>query len=353
MALPFPPTTADQGPLRMTPDELHLPDFVSAAFAGAQVLVTGGAGFIGGHIAHAAVALGARVRVLDDLSGGTPDNLPEGAEFIRADVRDTAKVAGAVAGCRFVFHQAAMVSVPVSVERPGECVAVNVVATDGLLAACARAGVQRVMFAASAAAYGNEPRLPCREDQNPDAWSPYAMSKVTGELLCQSYSRCFGLSTAALRYFNVYGERQNPNSAYAAVISAFHKALTTGARPKIFGDGGQTRDFVHVLDVVRANLLAAACPERLVGRPMNIGTGIKTDLRTVLAQMAQALGVQGEAGEPEFLPARAGDIRESVADIALARRTLGYAPTLDFASGVRRMFQRSGARATVQAGGGR
>ncbi|MCA3004849.1 MAG: NAD-dependent epimerase/dehydratase family protein [Planctomycetaceae bacterium] len=331
--------------------ELALPAHVAPAFAGATVLITGGAGFIGGHIAHAAAALGARVRVMDDLSGGTMANVPAGAEFIQADVRDTAAVSRAVAGCRFVFHQAAMVSVPVSVEKPAECLAVNVVATDALLAACAKAGVQRVMFAASAAAYGNEPRLPCREDQNADAWSPYAMSKVTGELLCQSYSRCFGLSTAALRYFNVYGERQNPNSAYAAVISAFHKALTTGVRAKIFGDGKQTRDFVHVLDVVRANLLAAACQERLAGRPMNIGTGVKTDLRTVLSRMAEALGVAGEAGEPEFHPARAGDIRESVADISLAGRVLGYAPTQDFASGIRRMLERSGG--AVKTGGGR
>jgi UDP-glucose 4-epimerase len=311
------------------------PAHVVQAFRGSRVLITGGAGFIGGHIGRTVAALGGHVRVLDDLSGGFADNVPEGGELFRASVLDTAVLTQAIAGCDFVFHQAAMVSVPVSVEHPAECTQVNIVGTQNVLEAARKAGVRRVMFAASAAAYGNNPVLPCHEDRAADAWSPYAMSKVAGELLCQTYSRNFGLSTAALRYFNVFGERQNANSAYAAVISAFEKALRAGTRPRIFGDGGQTRDFVHVSNVVRANLLAAASPRPLCGEPINIGTGVRTDLLSVLRHMAAALGRPDDA---EFLPARAGDIRDSVADISRARDLLGYEVTIDFAAGIRRMF---------------
>lgn len=310
-------------------------DHLSAAFRGATVLITGGAGFIGGHIAHRCIELGATVRVLDDLSGGFQNNIPGGAQLTRASILDDAALRSATAGCKFVFHQAAMVSVPVSVEKPDECMQTNVVGTQRVLLACRDAGVARVMFAASAAAYGNHPRLPCSEEHAPDAWSPYAMSKVTGELLCQAFSRCYGLDTAPLRYFNVFGERQNPNSAYAAVISAFHKALSSGATPKIYGDGRQTRDFVHVSDVVNANLLAAACSQPLSGSVINIGTGVRTDLLTVLDRMAEAMGRQAR---PEFCPSRAGDVRDSVASIDRARRVLGYEPRLDFAAGIRRML---------------
>lgn len=316
----------------------QFPPHVAHALRGSRVLITGGAGFIGGHIGRAVAALGGHVRVVDDLSGGFAENVPEGGELFRASVLDTTALAQAIAGCHYVFHQAAIVSVPVSIEHPAECTQVNIVGTQNVLEAARKAGVRRVMFAASAAAYGNNPVLPCREDRAADAWSPYAMSKVAGELLCQTYSRNFGLSTAALRYFNVFGERQNANSAYAAVISAFEKALRAGTRPRIFGDGGQTRDFVHVSNVVRANLLAAASPRPLCGEPINIGTGSRTDLLSVLRHMAEALGRPAEA---EFLPARAGDIRDSLADISRARELLGYEVTIDFAAGIRRMFSAS------------
>lgn len=313
----------------------QLPKFVTDAIGASTILITGGAGFIGGHIGRAAAAMGASVRVLDDLSGGFESNVPAGAKLFRASILDEAALGEAVAGCTYVFHQAAMVSVPVSVEHPEECTRVNVVGTQRVLEAARRAGVKRVMFAASAAAYGNNPMLPCREERAADAWSPYAMSKIAGEHLCQMYARNYGLSTASLRYFNVFGELQNANSAYAAVISAFEKALRSGAMPKIFGDGRQTRDFVHVSNVVRANLLAATSPKNLCGEPMNIGTGVRTDLLSVLSHMAKALGRPDEC---EFFPARAGDIRDSVADISRAREVLGYEPVVDFATGISRMF---------------
>ncbi len=315
--------------------QTDFPKHVVSALGKSRVLITGGAGFIGGHIGRAVAALGGEVRVLDDLSGGFEANVPSGAKLFQASVLDRAAVEDAAEGCRYVFHQAAMVSVPVSVENPELCTQVNIVGTQNVLEAARKAGAARVMFAASAAAYGNEPQLPCREDRAADAWSPYAMSKVAGELLCQTYSRNFGLSTCALRYFNVFGERQNANSAYAAVISAFEKALRAGVRPKIFGDGLQTRDFVHVSNVVRANLLAAASERPLCGQAINIGTGVRTTLVGVLEQMAKALGKPADC---EFLPARAGDIRDSLADISRAREVLGYEPVVDFAAGMGRMF---------------
>jgi len=312
-----------------------LPHEVAAAFAGVKVLITGGAGFIGGHIGRTVAAIGGEVIALDDLSGGFEANLAPGTKLFAKSVLDADALTKAVAGCRYVFHQAAMVSVPESVAQPEQCMQVNVIGTQMVLEAARKAGVRRVMFAASAAAYGNNPTLPCREDRAADAWSPYAMSKIAGEHLCQMYARNFGLSTACLRYFNVFGEYQNANSAYAAVISAFEKALRAGTKPKIFGDGGQTRDFVHVSNVVRANLLAATCPRALEGEPMNIGTGQRTDLLAVLRHMARALGTSDAC---EFLPARAGDIRDSVADISRAGEMIDYRPTVDFGKGISRMF---------------
>jgi len=308
---------------------------INEAMIGATVLITGGAGFIGGHIGHRCIAAGAKVRVLDDLTGGFAENIAPGAELIRASVLDDVALNKAASGCAYVFHQAAMVSVPESVAKSYECMQVNVVGTERVLSAAKAAGVRRVMFAASAAAYGNNPTLPSSERHLPDSFSPYAMSKISGELLCQTFSRCYGLSTVALRYFNVFGERQNPNSAYAAVISAFHQALTAGTTPKIFGDGQQTRDFVYIENVVNANLLAATCVKPLSGEIINIGTGQRVSLLTVLERMAEALG---KPAKPEFHPARAGDIRDSVADISAAAELIGYHPVVDFATGINRML---------------
>lgn len=304
-------------------------------FRGATCLVTGGAGFIGGHLGRSLARLGARVRVIDDLSGGFVDNLDPSTEFVQASILDEAALERAVRGATYVFHQAAMVSVPQSVEQPGACVRVNVEGTQRVLSACVRSGVRRVLFAASAAAYGNNPSLPSRETDVPDAWSPYAMSKIAGEHLLACFARNHDLSTVSLRYMNIFGERQNANSAYAAVISAFAKALRAGTRPTIFGDGRQTRDFTHVANVVRANLLAAASPRELRGEVINVGTGVRTDLLRVLEVMGKVLGVRAE---PHFMPPRAGDVRDSVADIARAREVLGYEPVMGFEEGLRRLL---------------
>ncbi|MBX3364970.1 MAG: SDR family oxidoreductase [Phycisphaeraceae bacterium] len=303
--------------------------------SGRTALVTGGAGFIGSHLAHALAARGCRVRVLDDLSGGYIENLPPGVTFFQASILDDGTLKRAVAGCDWVFHQAAMVSVPESVEKPEECIRINVLGTERVLTHARDAGVRRVMFAASAAAYGNSPKLPSTEADLPDSWSPYAMSKVAGELLLQTYVRCYGLSTVSLRYFNIFGPRQDPNSPYAAVISTFARKLLAGAMPTIMGDGQQTRDFTYIDNVVLANLLAATCPRPLAGEVLNIGTGRRSSLLDVLAGMGKALGVEVS---PSFGPPRAGDVRHSCADIARAREVLGYEPIVGLDEGLGRLL---------------
>ncbi|MBL8962476.1 MAG: NAD-dependent epimerase/dehydratase family protein [Phycisphaeraceae bacterium] len=304
-----------------------------ASLRGVRALVTGGAGFIGSHIAHALERLGASVVVLDDLSGGYEANLPPGADFVRSSILDEGALRSAVRGCGVVFHEAALVSVPQSVSEPERCSQVNMVGTQRVLTAATEEGVRRVVFAASAAAYGNNPSLPSREDHVPDCWSPYAASKVAGELMLQSQARCTSLSTVSLRYFNIFGPRQDPASPYAAVISAFIRMLLSGRGPTVMGDGLQTRDFTYIDNVVSANLLAAASPRPFAGEVMNIGTGVRTSLLDVLARMGEALGVDAT---PTFAPPRAGDVRHSVADISRARDLIGYEPVVDFAEGIRR-----------------
>jgi UDP-glucose 4-epimerase len=321
-----------------TPHEYQDPRYRDA-FAGRRVLITGGAGFIGSHLAHALTGLGAHVRVLDDLSGGRRDNLPPGVELVVASILDDRALRGAAAGCDLVYHQAAMVSVPQSVEQPDECVKVNVLGTERVLAAARAGGARRVLFAASAAAYGNSPSLPSRETDLPDCWSPYAMSKVAGEMLLRAAARNHGMSTVSLRYFNIFGPRQNPDSPYAAVISAFLKALRAGRRPRVLGDGLQTRDFTHVSNVVHANLLAAASPAPLGGEVVNIGTGARIDLLTVLGHLGRVLG---RDATPEHGPPRAGDVRHSCADVSLARALLGYEPITDFGAGIERTLRDEG-----------
>jgi UDP-glucose 4-epimerase len=302
------------------------------AFAGRRVLITGGAGFIGSHLGAKLAELGAHVVVLDDLSGGHESNLAPGTRLVKASILDDDALEDATAGCAYVFHQAAMVSVPQSVEQPERCIAINVDGTRRVLEAAKRAGVARVMFAASAAAYGNTPSLPSKESDPPDCWSPYAASKVAGELLLQTWARCFGLSTISLRYFNIFGPRQDPKSPYAAVISAFADALAEGRTPRIMGDGEQTRDFTPVANVVHANLLAASCMKPLAGEVVNIGCATRIRLLDVLARMGEVLGVDAT---PSFAPPRAGDVRHSSADITRAKDLLGYAPVMDFATGIR------------------
>lgn len=307
-----------------------------AELQGATALVTGGAGFIGSHLAHGLTACGAKVRVFDDLSGGFAANVPAGAELIRASILDEDALTQACAGVQYVFHLAAMVSVVESVERPAECVRRNVEGTQRVLSAAQAGGARRVMFAASAAAYGNTPNLPSKETDLPDCWSPYAMSKVAGEHVLRAFSRNRGLDTVSLRFFNIFGPRQDPKSPYAAVISAFTDALAGGRTPRVLGDGLQTRDFTYVDNVVLANLLAATNPGRLEGEVFNVGTGARITLLEVLEHMGRVLGVDATPthGEP-----RAGDVRHSCADISKARARLGYEPIVDFATGIERTLR--------------
>ena len=305
----------------------------NSAFKSQRALITGGAGFIGSHLAHALKNLSCEVVVLDTLKGGHLSNLPPGVDFRKASVLDDAELRSAMKGCRYVFHQAAIVSVPESVEKPEECLRVNIEGTQRVLIAAKELGVQRVNFAASAAAYGNNPNLPSKETDAPDSWSPYAASKVAGELLLQTWARCFSLSTVSLRYFNVFGPRQDPKSPYAAVISAFVNALAEKRQPSVMGDGLQTRDFVYIDNIVHANLLAASTKKDLKGEVINIGCGGRVTLLEVLKHMGQVMNVDAT---PSHREPRAGDVRHSSADISKARELLEYAPIVDFGEGIRR-----------------
>jgi UDP-glucose 4-epimerase len=305
-------------------------------FRGKAVLITGGAGFIGSHLAHRLVALGADVRVLDDLSGGFRENLPRGATLTEHSILDDAALRQAMDGCDYVFHQAALVSVPQSVEEPDQCLQINIVGTQRVLEAARDLGVKRVLFAASAAAYGGTPNLPSRETDAPDSYSPYAASKVAGEQLLAAFARSYGMSTISLRYFNIFGPRQDPNSPYAAVISAFSKRLLAREQPSVFGDGTQTRDFTYVDNVVHANLLAASSDKPLAGEVVNIGTGRRISLLDVLRVMGEVLAFEVK---PTFGPPRAGDVPHSQADISAARTVLGYEPIVTFEEGIKHLLE--------------
>jgi UDP-N-acetylglucosamine/UDP-N-acetyl-alpha-D-glucosaminouronate 4-epimerase len=300
-------------------------------------LVTGGAGFIGSHIAEALVARGDRVRVLDNLSTGRPGNLEhlgKKIEFIEGDVTDVGQVAKAVAGVDCVFHQAALASVPRSVEQPMDTNAACVTGTLVVLDQARRAKVRRVVYAASSSAYGDLPSSPKRETDLPLPISPYGAAKLAGEMYCRVFMTTYGFETVALRYFNVFGPRQDPTSQYSAVIPLFITALLAGRRPTIYGDGGQSRDFTYVDNVVAGNLLAADAPaDKVAGQMMNVANGHSTSLLELLAALNDLLGTKIE---PVHAPARVGDVRESLADITQARQRLGYEPQIDFDEGLRR-----------------
>jgi len=301
-------------------------------FQGKRVLISGGAGFIGSHLAHRLAALGAEILVLDDLSGGFLENL-RGVEhkLFRGSVEDPALVQQACKGVHFIFHEAALVSVPESVEQPERCYSINNLGCQNLLSAASAERVQRMVLASSAAAYGQTPSLPSAESDPVDCWSPYAASKVAAELMSQAWGRVHGLSTVNLRYFNVYGPRQNPNSAYAAVISAFASALSQGKQPTIFGDGSQTRDFTHVSNVVLANLLAATHPEKLMGDVFNVGLGRQTSLLELLTALGSTMNVEAT---PKFGATRLRDVAHSCADISRIQAVLGYQPVTGFEDGL-------------------
>jgi nucleoside-diphosphate-sugar epimerase len=297
-------------------------------------LVTGGAGFIGSHLVRFLLTRG-QVRVLDDFSSGTLDNLTEvlpHIELLRGSVTDAALVQKAVEGCEVVFHLAAQVSVPLSLEQPVETFEVNLYGTQLLLEAARQAGVRRFVFASSAAVYGDAPRLPKRETMLPRPISPYAWSKWYGELLCRDYWRVYGVPTVSLRFFNVYGPRQNPYSQYAAVIPRWITAALTDRKPIVYGDGKQTRDFVYIEDLLQGLWLAAEHPEA-VGRVFNLASGRAYSLLELLQAIEEAVG---SPLEPQFTSSRPGDIRHSFADIRAARGILGYEPRISLQEGIRR-----------------
>ncbi len=304
----------------------------------AVYLVTGGAGFIGSHLVEALVSTGEEVRVLDDLSSGKLGNL-EGVRhrltFYETDIRNLEAIRPCFSGVDFVVHLAALSSVVRSLEDPVIANAVNISGTLNVLVAARDAGAKRLVFAASAAAYGDSPLMPRRESQEVRPLSPYALTKLASEYYCQLFTQLFGLDAVALRFFNIFGARQDPNSPYTGVLSKFITAYIRGTTPVIFGDGQQSRDFTHVDNVVEAIRRACAAPQA-PGRVINVGTGVSFTLNRTITELNRIFGKQVV---PEYGEARAGDVRESLADVTLARELLGYTPSVNFQTGLERTVE--------------
>ena len=299
-------------------------------------LVTGGAGFIGSNLCEAILNMGYRVRVLDDLSTGKQTNVDlfsghEGYEFIRGDIKDLDVCLNACAGVDYVLHEAAWGSVPRSLEMPLFYCGNNVQGTLNMLEAARRRGVKKFVYASSSSVYGDHPALPKREGQEGEPISPYDLTKKQDEEWARLYTRLYGLDTLGLRYFNVFGRRQDPNGTYAAVIPKFIKQLLAGERPVIYGDGTQSRDFTYIENVVEANLKACLAPAEAAGAVYNVACGSRVTLLDVYRTISTALGVNTE---PLFAPVRGGDIKDSHADITKAVTALGYDPDYDFARGL-------------------
>ena len=300
------------------------------------VLVTGGAGFIGSHIASALAADGARVRVLDDLSTGHRENIEEiggDVDFIQGSVADEELLNKALENVELVFHEAAIPSVPRSVEAPRQTHIASVDGTFSLLVAARDRGVRRVVYAASSSAYGDQPTLPKSEEMRPDPLSPYAVAKLVGEYYCRAFTRVYGLETVSLRYFNVFGPRQDPGSQYSGVVSRFISSLLSDDRPVIYGDGEQSRDFTYIDNVVFANLQAASAKEAS-GKVINVANGQRITLNQLLAELKNLTGRQDVTAE--YLEPRVGDVRHSLADITMARELLGYESKVDLREGLQR-----------------
>ena len=298
-------------------------------------LVTGGAGFIGSHLVEALLARGDKVRVLDNFSTGKEENLTdflEQVELIRGDLLNEADLKRAVKGMDNIFHQAAFVSVPQSLEEPDRCFEVNVTGTNRLLSISRDEGVKRVILASSAAVYGENPTVPLSENINPEPLSPYAASKRIGEIYAHLFTSQLDLDVTALRYFNVYGPRQNPASDYAAVIPIFIKKLLDEEQPVIYGDGLQSRDFIYVGDVVQANLLAAKS-NQAQGQVINICSGQETNLHNLVDYMAE---IFNREIQPTYQDVRPGDIYRSLGDPSLARELLGFQPGTGLAEGLQK-----------------
>jgi len=302
-------------------------------------LVTGGAGFIGSHIASSLISSGARVRILDDLSTGHRENLQEiggDLEFIEGSVADEALLNNALDGVELVFHEAAIPSVPRSVEAPRQTHIASVDGTFSLLVAARDHNVRRVVYAASSSAYGDQPTLPKSEQMLPDPLSPYAVAKLVGEYYCQVFTRVYGLETVSLRYFNVFGPRQDPGSQYSGVVSRFICALLSVERPVIYGDGEQSRDFTYIENVVFANLTAAEAPDA-AGKVINVANGERITLNQLLTELKDLTGKQDV--DVEYLEPRVGDVRHSLADITMARDLLGYESKVDLREGLERTIE--------------
>jgi nucleoside-diphosphate-sugar epimerase len=316
-----------------------------------RYLVTGGAGFIGSHLVERLVRDGAEVVVLDDLSTGRRENLRpmrDRIRFIRGSIARLEACRRAMQGVDYVLHHAAITSVPVSTRRPTLAHQVNVTGTLNILLAALDAGVRRVVFAGSTAAYGDAAEIPTHEGLLPQPLSTYAASKLAAEAYCHAFWRTHGLETVVLRYFNIFGPRQNLDSHYGAVIPLFIAAALRGAGPVIFGDGGQTRDFTYVTNVVEANMLACHAPvTRAAGNVFNVGTGAATSIRELWEHIANLVGVEIE---PQYDVARAGDVRHSRASIGRAQQQLEYFPATDLEDGLRRTVDFYRNRMRVQEG---
>ncbi|HEX4021789.1 MAG TPA: SDR family oxidoreductase [Acidobacteriaceae bacterium] len=303
----------------------------------AVYLVTGAAGFIGSWITHALVERSDTVRALDNFATGKRENLTgvQGkVEILEADLRDAEAMNKACVGVHAIFHQGALPSVPLSIKDPRTSHTANIDGTFNLLEAARAAGVQRIVYAASSSAYGNKNPLPQKESMPPGPISPYAVQKLVGELYLRSYWDVFGLETVALRYFNIFGPRQAPDSPYSGVMAKFIRMMIENDQPVIFGDGLQSRDFTYIENVVQANLKAAAAPaEKVSGRVFNIACGEPHTLNETYQLLAEMLNYKNP---PQYGPPREGDIQHSYADISAAREALGYDPKVDFVEGLRR-----------------
>jgi nucleoside-diphosphate-sugar epimerase len=303
------------------------------------VLVTGGAGFVGSHIAATLAERGARVRVLDDLSTGHSENLEEiggRVDFVRGSVNDGEVLRRALEGVELIFHEAAIPSVPRSVADPVETHRACAEGTFSLLNAAREAGVKRLVYAASSSAYGDQPTLPKHEEMAPQPLSPYAAAKLVGEYYCQVWTRTYNFETVCLRYFNVFGPRQDPSSPYSGVISRFISALLRGEQPVIYGDGEQSRDFTYVANAVDANLRAAETTTG-VGQVINVANGERITLNQLLDTLKQITG-KPEV-DAEYRETRVGDVRHSLADISRAREHLGYEPQVGLEEGLRKTIE--------------
>ncbi len=317
----------------MTPNPLD-------SLQGARCLVTGGAGFIGSHLVDALRAVGSTVRVVDNFSTGDHNNLAHlandaGVEVVEGDVSEVEFVEDVVRDIDLIFHHAAMASVPRSIREPALCHAWTTTSTVNLLSAAANSGVRRLVLASTSAAYGNSTFVSKRETDSPAPLSPYAAAKMASEAYCQAFPESFPIETVILRYFNVFGPRQDPRSEYSAVIPRFVSMILSGERPIIYGDGQQSRDFVFVSDVAKANLLAATVPEA-AGGIFNVGRGERTTLLELLTTLSDILG---QNIQPIHEPARIGDVRDSLADISQARSRLRFDPAISMFEGLGRSIE--------------